>query len=203
MINVTVDIDDTAVKRSLGNLANKSGDVIARAANRTITTARKTLRQETSRIYEVRGKDVEQSLKVKKATRSRPEASLTYISSHQNLYQWSSHGRSVVAPRTPVVSSSPFDPDPAVYRAHVMKSHSSGIELGGENKPFVQITRGGNLGLFRRSGRSPYPLKGVAAPAVTQVMKNDDVKEKFIKETSEMLTKRLEHETDVVLKGGI
>ena len=200
MMQVVCTVDDVEAKASFGKLLHMSGAVISRAANRSVTTGKKAIKRETAKIYEVRQADVEKSLKVTRATPGRPFVKLHFESSHQNLYTWSTHGRSVVSPGYPVRSSSAYNPDPDVYKAHVMKEHSGGIELGGDRKPFMQITKTGYVGMFRRSSDNPRsPIEGVAAPALTQVMKNEKVYNRFMKDTSEMFAKRMIHESEYYL----
>ena len=71
MINVTIYVNEEEVKKRLGALSNKSGVVIARAANRSINTGKKAIKHETAKIYNVRAKDADEILKVTRAT-ARP-----------------------------------------------------------------------------------------------------------------------------------
>lgn len=196
MMNVTITVNENDVKAALKHASNKSGIIIARAANRATSTAKKTLASETSKIYEVRQKDVTESLKiVRKASASKPYATLVFKSSHKNLYYWSKKGRSIVSPSYPVKNTSAYDPDPKFVRAHVMKAHAGGIALSRDPKPFVQITQSGKIALFERTSSDPRAaLQGVAGPDVTQILKNKDVVAKFRRDTGAMLLKRLEHE---------
>lgn len=199
MMQVVCTVDDAEAKASFGKLLTMSGTVISRAANRSVTTGKKAIKQETAKIYEVRQTDVEHDLKVTRASSVRPWVVLHFESAHKNLFTWSTHGRSVVTPGYPVRSSSAYNPDPEVYRAHVMKAHSGGIELGGSRKPFMQITRSGFVGLFRRTAEGSRQIEGVAAPALTQVMKNKKVYDRFMRDTSEMFAKRMIHESEHIL----
>lgn len=202
MMTVEIVVNEDVVKASLGKLYTQSGVIISRAANRTITTARKTLRQETAKIYEFRATDVEHSLtKVSRATRSKTFAEIDYSNSHKNLFHIKSHGRSVVSPATEVKTLGRGINTPPVYKAHVMKAHSGGIEFDEDPKAFLRrVKSNGALVFLRREGEDRYPLQGVGAPAVTQVMKNKEINEKFVKDTADMMAKRLIHETDYLLQ---
>lgn len=199
MINTTIYVNEDVVRQRLGALANRSGSVIARAANRSVSTGKKVLKQETARIYNVRQKDVDGILKVTKATSSRPVLTLTYKDSHPNLYVF---GRpSSLTPRFVIQSSDPVNPDPEYVRAKVMK-RGGYIPLQGRPRPFVQQVKNGNIALFQRiSNEARAPIRGVAAPSLPQVIKNDKVLERFTREAGEMFEKRLLHEIDNVLKG--
>ncbi len=199
MINVTIYVSEEAVKQRLGVLASRSGAVIARAANRSVNTGKKAVKQETAKIYNVLQKDVDGILKVTKATAANPVLTLTYKDSHPNLYVF---GReSSLTPRFVIQSSDPVNPDPEYVRAKVMRQGGY-TPLNGSPKPFVQQTRNGSIALFQRvSDESRAPIRGVAAPALPQVIKNDKVLARFNRDASDMFEKRLLHEIDNVLKG--
>lgn len=199
MLNTTIYVNEDVVRQRLGALANRSGAVIARAANRSVNTGKKVIRQETTRIYNVRQKDVDGILKVTKATASRPVLTLTYKDSHPNLYVF---GRtSSLTPRFIIQSSDPVNPDPEYVRAKVMR-RGGYTPLSGRPRPFVQQVKNGNIALFQRvSNESRAPIRGVAAPSLPQVIKNDKVIERFNRDARDMFERRLLHEIDNVLKG--
>lgn len=202
MIDVKIGISQEEIKRRLGALQSRSGHVIARAANRAIDTGKTVIKKQTAKIYNVRQKDVENVLKVERATSKHPYARMIFKDKHQNLAVFGKS--SSLSPRTPVRSSDPTNPDPAYYRAKVMNGHGT-VPLKGRPKPFVQFAgkdRNAIL-LQRKSNASRAPLRGVAAPALPQILKNDDIIEKFNHEASVMFAKRLEHEIDQVLKGDV
>lgn len=201
MVSITITVSEAEVKRRLGALADKSGVVISRAANRAIITGKKAIKQETAKIYNVYQKNVESILKVEKATAAHPVARMTYRDTHSNLMAFGK--QSSLAPRYPVRSSDPYDPDPEYVKAKVMtKRRAVPLEL--RPKPFVQIARSSKvIGLFQRvNNNSRAPIRGVAAPALPQVIKNEDVIARFNRDAASMFVERLNHEIDRVLKGG-
>ena len=200
MSSVTIHVSEEAVKQRLGALANRSGAVIARAANRSVNTGKKVIKQETAKIYNVRQKDADKILKVTKATAAKPVLTLTYKDSHPNLYVF---GReSSLAPRFVIRSSNPVNPDPGYVKAKVM-NRGGYVALNGSPKPFVQqAKKSGNIALFQRvSNHVRAPIRGVAAPSLPQVIKNEKVLARFNREARDMFEKRLLHEIDNVLKG--
>lgn len=199
MIDVTIYVSVDEVQRRLGHLANRAGAVIARAANRSITTGKKAIKQETANIYNVRQKDVDYILKVTRATSKHPVLTLTYKDSHQNIYDF---GRtSSLNPRYIVRSTDPDNPDPEYVKAKVMKKHRP-TALMQRPKPFVQKAKSGKIALFQRtSNASRAPIRGVAAPSLPQVIKNEEVLARFNRDASTMFNNRLVHEIDNVLKG--
>ncbi len=201
MVNVTITVSEEEVKRRLGILANKSGQVIARAANRSINTGKKAIKQETAQIYNVRQRDVEEIVKIRKATQANPTAKLTFKDRHKNLYSFGKE--STVKPRYPVRSSNSYDPDPGYVTATVKKTRTN-VPLSGRPKPFVQISpQNGYILLFqRKSNDARAPLRGVAAPALPQIVKNEKVMARFSRDAGSMFVKRLDHEITRVLKEG-
>lgn len=204
MIDATVEVSVNDVKRRLGALEKKAALVMARAANRSVTTGKKVIRQETARKYMVLQRDVESILKVKRATQRYPLVKLEFEDDHKNLFYWSKRGgNSVVTPNVPVTYDGDGTPQPKVYHAKVERQNGA-KELGGNRKPFVQIARkSGNIALFRRTGNSSKEIVGVAAPALPQIIGNAEVLQRFEQETSKMLLERLEHEISYELGKGV
>lgn len=199
MVGVKVEVPCGEIKRRLGTLQHKSGQVIARAANRSIATGKKVIKQETAKIYNVKQKDVEKILKTERATAAHPHVHMVFKDTHLNL---AAFGKATsLSPRTPVRSSSPFNPDPEYVKAKVM--NGSAVPLKQRPRPFVQFAgKGKNAILLQRTDNSSRaPLRGVSAPALPQILKNEAVVKRFQNETSKMFTKRLNHEIDQVVKG--
>ncbi len=199
MISATITVSEEEIRKRLGNLAKKSGSVISRAANRSINTGKKAIKQETTKVYNVKVRDVENILKVKRATVANPVVRMTFSDYHRNLYGFGNADN--VKPRFPVRSSSPYNPEPGYVKAKVKRANSS-TPLDGRPKPFVQIAKNGYVLLFQRtSDDSRAPIRGVAAPAMPQILKNDEVIARFNRDTYSMFNKRLNHEIEQVLKG--
>ncbi len=202
MIETTIYVSEDEVRRRLGSLQNRAGLVIARAANRSIDTGKKAIKQETSKIYNVRQKDTERILRVTKATSGNPVAILTYKDTHTNLYAF---GRQTsLRPRYIVQSSDPVNPDPEYVKAKVFNK-SRPVPLQDRPRPFVQkAKRSGVIALFQRtSNASRAPIRGVSAPALPQIIHNDDVMARFNRDAYSMFVKRLAHEIDHELKGAM
>lgn len=204
MINTTIYVNEAEVKRRLGLLADKSGKVIARAANRSYTTGKNAIAKEAAKDYLVIQRDVnnQKTLKITKAAPENPTAILAYTGEHRNLYLWNK-GKAVNPNQT--IHWSHGKPNVKIYKAAVTRGHSK-INLNGPNKPFIQRVRSGGsgefVGLFRRqSAARNSKLVGVGAPAIPQILKNDKIMTQFSRSAGPMFQKRLEHEIDAVLKG--
>ena len=82
-----------------------------------------------------------------------------------------------------------------------MKRSNALKALTGEGEiPFRQEAKGYNL-LFRRTGRSRYPIKGVAAPAIPQVVKNKDTLNTVSKTAYEVMSKEAARQMELYLSG--
>lgn len=204
MIDATIAVYGNSIKKRLGSLEKKAALVMARAANRAATTGKKVIKQETARKYMVKQGDVESVLKVSRASQRHPLVKLEFKDNHKNLFYWSKRGSgSVVTPNVPVIYDGDGTPLPKVYKAKVERQHGVKV-LGGSRKPFVQIARkSGNMALFRRTSDTSREIEGVAAPALPQIIGNNEVLERFEQETSKMLFSRLEHEIKYELGKGM
>lgn len=206
MVGITIEIDESEIKKRLGMLSDQSGKVMARAVNRAYPTGKSAIAKETRKKYLITTKEINDSktLHITKATPSKPNAVLEYTGGHRNLYLW--NNKKAVSPNI-VVHWSHGKPNVRAYKAAVMRGTPK-QELTGKdnNRPFLQRVRKGEksdfTGLFQRNGAArDSKLVSIQAPAIPQIIKNDDVMEQFRRAAGSMLQKRLEHEIDVVLKG--
>ena len=207
MVNTTIYVDVSEIKRRLGLLADESGKVIARAVNRSYPTGKSAIAKGASGEYLITQKEVNspKTLKIIKARPSKPVATLEYTGGHRNLYLW--NNKKAVSPNKVIHWPDGPDGKPNVrtYRASVAKGHAK-VPLLGRNKPFIQRVRTGEnsefVGLFRRATeKRDSKLVGVGAPSIPQILKNGKVMEQFRRSAGPMLQKRLEHEIDAILKG--
>lgn len=206
MVGLTIEIDESEVKKRLGILSEQSGKVMARAVNRAYPTGKAAIARETRKRYLITAKEINDSktLKITKATPSNPSAILEYTGNHRNLYWW--NNKKAVTPNV-VIHWSHGKPNVKVYKAAVMRGSSKERLTGKDNnKPFLQRVRKGEksdfTGLFQRSNSArDSKLVSIQAPAIPQIIKNEEVMAQFRRAAGPMLQKRLEHEIDVVLKG--
>jgi hypothetical protein len=204
MINTTIYVNEAEIKKRLGALSDQSGKVIARAANRSLTTGKTAIAREAKKDYLITQKEVNSTkvLKITKATSQNPMAVLDYTGQHRNLFLW--NNKKAVTPTTRI-SWANGRPNVKIYKAAVERGHGK-TKLSGDNKPFVQRVRNGEsgefTGLFRRkTSASDSELVGVAAPSIPQILKNDKIISQFNNYAGPMFQKRLEHEIDCILKG--
>lgn len=192
MAGTEITVDDKDVREALGKLQGKADIIIARAANRSMTTANKAMSQGVRKKYvAVKDGDVKEALSKQRASARNPVASLTYRSKHENLYRM---GR--VSPKRIVKNN-----NPRFYKARVMTEEAF-KPFKKRPRPFTQRMPGnGFVGLFRReSDNGSRKIESVQAPALSQMMKNEEVLENAQKVAGEAFLKRLEHEIDWELR---
>ena len=154
-----------------------------------------------SDLLALRKKDIRDILKRDRASYTHPVATLTYTDGFKNLSIWSEgHGRSVVKPFVPHVG---YSLEPENYFAHVKRRGGDKALRGGDPIPFVQIAKNSkNISLFTRMGQSRYPIRGVAAPAIPQVIKEDDVEQKVRKVAFDATQKELMRQVKLQIEHG-
>lgn len=208
MFETTIEVNETIIKMRLGLLADQSGAVIARAANRAYPMGKKVIAQAAAKKYRIRQKDInnKRTLKLKAATSANPTVTLEYTGGHRNLAWWD-NGKAV-SPRT-IIQWSHGRPNVRIYRAAVEKGRRK-VKLFGsdndKNRPFIQRVRKGErsdfTGLFRRvNARRDSKIVSVQAPAVPQILKNESIMGLFQRTVGPQFQRRLDHEIDMVLKG--
>lgn len=203
-IKIEMKIPIERIRERLGDLDVKAGTVVARVVKRAMTTGKKVIKQETAAKYNVIQRDVEEALKESRDKETRGLIwKLTYQDKHRNLFSFSSGSKTnVVTPKFPVRSSSKYNPDPKFYKANVEKN-TGDVELSGSPKPFVQkVPNSGRIALFERvSVNSDAEIRGVAAPAIPQIIKNEKVMKRFDEEVKKTVKKRVDIEIKNILKG--
>jgi hypothetical protein len=198
MFDSYVIVNEAEVKRRLGLLANQSGKVISRAANRATATGKKAIAQETAKKYLVTQKDVNATLSLKRATYANPAAVFRYRGQHRNLY----HYKGAVTPST-IISWRGGSPNVRIYRARVRRDQSA-KPMNKRPKDFVQTMTGTNgqvIMVHRATNASRSKLVATQGPAIPQIAKNEEVLARFQRDAGKMLVKRLDHEIQRVLEG--
>lgn len=192
MIAAIISVDDTFIKEKLGDLAYKSDVVMRRSANRALTTAGKTIKRETAKLYRVFQKDVGKTLTNHQAGKTELYAKIVSNGYHANLAKYK------VSPLRQVRRTKRGGYTPSVYKASVERGGAL-KRLNGKPKPFVATMKSGHTGVFVRKSKKRLPIEAVQGPAVPQIIKNEKVMLVLEKEVSEMMLKRIEHEVGRML----
>ena len=197
-LTINTQVNEADIRKRLGRLAYKSGAVMARASNRAVRHGKTVIARETSSRYRIKQSTINDKKYCKPnwAKASAPTASLIYTGHNRNLSTW----QSGVSPFK-VIEWDNDEPNVKVYSASVMRK-SGFHKLTEEPKSFLQMTRNGFVGMFRRkSEKRNAKLEGVGGPAVPQIVKNKEIMDKFNTESSTEIQKRLKLEIDRVLRG--
>lgn len=196
------------IESMLGDLSRKAGLVMSRASNRAAITARQSFWDGTKERYRVTKADVIGSIRIKKAFKNHPYATLISSGTHRGLEKFK------VSPFRPLKFTKRRKRSPHVYKAAVMKNQ--GLKpLDGNPKPFVAVLSNGHKGVFvrkdvsrlnkgkyrHRRGKEKYRnfIKSVQGPAIPQILKNKDILETVINNANDTMVKRVEHEIDIIL----
>lgn len=185
----------------LGRLRHKTPAVVARAANKAAIKARTDIDKETTDRYLTKKAAVRKTSTLHRATYATMTARLVYTDGFRNLTRWS--GRPGGNAVRPMKAHQRFDKNPRNYFAHVMKKNGHKALAGGGEIPFIQIPKNGVMLLFRRTGRSRYPIKGVAAPAIPQIVKNRETMQAVGVKAFDVMSKEAARQIALYLSGKI
>lgn len=195
------DEDIANISARMGSLQRNTPVILTRAANKAAARARTDIEKETTDKYLVLKRQVRRISKLDRARYSSPTAQLIYQEGFNNLARWrGSSGGNAVRPMKPHQGQTPF---PKKYFAHVKKTNPQRALAGNGPIPFIQIPENGYKVLFRRTGRSRYPIKGVAGPAIPQVVKNEDTLTKVSKTTLDVMSREASRQMELYLSGKI
>lgn len=204
-INKLLDVDmtyDTADMRNLqhrlGSLGGKANTVMSRAANRAAARANTVMKQQASKGYFVTQKRIASVTHIRRATTASPTASVTAKDTHDNLYQFKVTPARIARPKGG--NRKP----PKVYYAQVRKSGGRKA-LSTAPRPFVAQMKNDHIGLFQRKSTSKKKrgIKAIFGPSIPQLLKKKEIIDKVEEEAGEVLLKRIDHELDRILKGGM
>lgn len=193
----SINADEVAEK--LGRLSNNTGLAISRTVNRMRPTAIKFLTEGTVEKYDIRKKDVTDSLTKKGyANRNSPYVKLVFEGVHKNLLDVRSwHGHNVISPTIENHSGIP-----KFIGAHVLKGKGN-VPLTQRPRPFVRTARkSGHKAVFIKSPSDIGGIRGSSVPAVPQEVGNEAVIAKFAERFGTKMRDRLEHEIQYIIERG-
>lgn len=199
MLQISIDSNIDEIEKKLSEITDRSRLVMMRAMNRTARNIATTTKREVASRYFVKQKQVADTLKISKASKSNLEVAVVSRGEKLELEKFK------VSPREPVKIISREERTPRVYRAAVKKAGGLkplyGEKVSGkQSKPFFAITKKGTQGIFFRSRSRAYPIKQVMGPAIPQIIDNKEAMENIMKNANETLQKRIEHELSRVMQ---
>lgn len=198
MINVGIQVNEAQlndIKKRLGNLKNKAPTVLYRAINRAVRKAKTEAKDAANEEYFIAKGNIEKTLRITKASRSKLSAELTSRGGPIALTKFK------VSPGHAVKRTKKGKPSPKAYKAAVKRD--SGLKpLSGDPKAFFATMGSGHDGMMERVSSRRLPLKQLYGPAVPSMIKNEEVIEKIQKEATETLEKRIDAEINNILQRG-
>lgn len=168
----------------LSHIPKKIPMVQARAMNRALSSGKTEAAARVRDTYLVRKKDVSETIELKKASANNLEGSLESTGHVMPLIRFR------VTPKSP----QPGRKKPLL--AQVLRAGGKSPIHGA----FVAKVRG-VASVYRRTTAKRFPIKGIYAPAVPQMLDNEKVRNSVQNKMLETLDKRLEHEIGRVLDG--
>lgn len=181
---ITVDTSHlNRVMKGLEGLEKQAPKAFMSALNRTLDHVYSKTGRIVTKQYNVTAREIKESMTKNKATYSRPKAWILIRSRRFTLGRFLPGG---------LGSKS--------KTAKVKVKKSAGYKkVGGKPGAFVQQVTG-NTHIFRRLGKSRYPIEILRTISPTQMIENMNVAEEIQEAGSQMLLKRIQHEIDYRLK---
>lgn len=142
MLQVSIDSNIDEIEKKLSEITDRSRLVMMRAMNRTARNIATTTKREVASRYFVKQKQVADTLKISKASKSNLEVAVVSKGEKLELEKFK------VSPREPVKIISREERTPKVYKAAVKKA--GGLKplygervSGKQSKPFFATTKKG------------------------------------------------------------
>lgn len=181
-MRVVVDVDKKMIReieRRLGEMANRTPNAISNALNRALTNVKSNINKEIRKEYIIKARDIRETLKDQRATRSTLSASVRSI------------GRPIPLDRFRV---SPKTVQPTRKKPIKIAVKKDGLKesLGA----FVADING--IKVFKRQTKRRLPIKRLFGPSVPQMI-NVETAKKIENEGRAMFLKRLDHEVNRII----
>ena len=186
LFNVVVDAKEfRKVELQLRDQQKQAGAVIARALNRAATAAKTAAVKEVRQGYYVKAKDVNKTIKIYRASRSKLGAVVVSKDSKLPLDKFR------FSPRT-----RPKRPPKGGIKVAVKKT-------GLKTLPHAfLVNHDTGTQIWQRVGKDRLPIRRLMGPAVPQMLGADRVQKAFYERGREMYEQRLDHEIKRLLEGG-
>ncbi|MFC4403316.1 phage tail protein [Gracilibacillus xinjiangensis] len=173
----------TEVEKKLGGFHKQAPSAISRALNRAVTTVNSNVKKEVRKEYNIKAKDVSETLQKTRANKSDLRASVTSKGSPVGLDKFK------VSPKT------------------INPNRKSPIKIGVKKSSLTKVmgafvTDINGSKVFKRSGKSRLPVERLFGPSVPQMLGNENVVQVIEEKGQETFQKRLEHEIGRILKKG-
>ena len=181
-----IDINTVQIKKveeRLGRYKAKAPIVLYRALNRAVQNAKTNARKNPRETYNIKAKDIKETLTAKKASRSKLGAALVSQGTKVPLDKFRISPKQL-RPKKP----------PRALKVAVKKGGLKQL-LGA----FVADIRGNKV--FSRVSKRRLPINRLFGPAIPQMIDNKAVRPFIEKEAINTFQRRLDHEIKRVLEG--
>ncbi|MBR1602930.1 MAG: phage tail protein [Synergistaceae bacterium] len=177
MIELGADIRREAA-RALAHVKGGFNQAVSRSLNRTIDSLKSAAARETKQRYFVSVGEVKKSFALRKSTLNSLNAELISRGRRKSLKD--------------------YKLTPKAAPKHRKRDYVKGaVKREGGLKPlpgaFLVKGRNGYRPVYR-TGRGRYDLKGLASPAVPQIVKNEDTLKALEQDAEQVFNKRMTHE---------
>lgn len=201
MIEANIEISDAdirAIRERLGQLGDKTPNVLSRAINRTVNSIKTEMKRETAKKYNILNRDVGATLTERKATSKDLSG---YVKSTGAVIPLS---KFKVSPQR-LVSYDDGEPNPSHYSAAVLKGGALKA-LTHRPKAFIAVMPNGHGGVYERTGRKTRNGMELIAqrfgPSIPHMLKNEYVIREIQSKAQSTLQKRIDAEINYILSKG-
>lgn len=203
MIEAHIEINDADIRyirERLGQLGDKTPNVLSRAINRTVNSIKTEMKRETAKKYNILKRDVVATLDERKATSKKL---FGYVKSTGAVIPLS---KFKVSPQR-LVTYDDGEPNPTHYSAAVFKGGTLKA-LNHSPKAFIAVMPNGHCGVYERTGTKSRknPDKELIAqrfgPSVPHMLKNEYIISEIKSKAQSTLQKRIDAEINYILSKG-
>ncbi|MEC1744123.1 phage tail protein [Schinkia azotoformans] len=186
---ITIDVNNRLLEKAeedLKYIPKAVPKAVSAALNRTAEMAKTEITRKVRDQYYIRAKDVNETLKIRKASVSNLQSIVRSTGRRRELIMFR------VSPNTPRHKN-----PPSILRVAVKKDGYKGIDG-------AFVARGassGELHALRRTDKSRYPIHIKYGPSVPQMIDDEEVVEYINQYANEKFEERIEHEVDRILRG--
>lgn len=180
---VTVEVNRNNLKlieNRLGNLKNKSKEVLKKAVNDTAKQARKELAQQAQKTYVVKNGKFNKAMKIKKASNSNPTAIISATGGAMELMDFKVSQINYVEDENGKIKEKK---KAAKFRtglergnaisAKVLKKGGMKKLIKGDIKAFVTKFSNGHVSVLQRIGKKRLPVKKLLSPSIPKMIGNE------------------------------
>lgn len=185
-MRITVDVNDAfveSVANRLGTFHKQAPNAISRALNRAATNVNSNIKKEVRKEYNIKARDINNTLKKTRATKSDLRAAVISTGSPLGLDKFK------VSPKT--VNPKRKTPIKIGVKKGSLK-RVMGAFIADINGPKV----------FRRVTKKRLPIERLFGPSVPQMLGNENVVNVIEQEGQKTFHKRLDHEIERILEKG-